>query len=202
MISLSELRLLDSTSRLTELFDISSLEELQIQNCENVAPLLGSLAKASKEVTSVMYDFKCSGSELSADAVRACEGIFESIETLESVHVSSLDGDALLSIASLQRNFRSLEVPILFNAQSGIYYGLFDLASLASQRPHMEELSLSSGDLRECIDGLETLEPFNIGTVQDYAASLVGHYPKANTSPTNQRSGDYSSYAHAPGTLP
>lgn len=172
-LTLRGLRLLDTASRMDLLLDIPCLESLDIIACDNVEPLLRSFAKSFMQKGSALRAFLCIPRDLPEKVSKACEELFESVETLEKVVVGTCGECSLPRITSLHRNSQSLQTLCLHTARAGISYSLPELGDLAVHCPNLLQLWLSVGDLRDTIDDMILYEPFDITTVQDYAKSLV-----------------------------
>lgn len=173
LLTLKNLRLLDTASKMDLLLDIPCLESLDIIRCDNVEPLLRSFAKSFMQKGSALRIFRCNPRHLPEKVFRACEELFEFVETLEKVFVGSCGKCSPPRITSLHRNSRSLQTLCLYTARAGSSCSLPELGDLAVHCPNLLQLWLRVGDLRDTIDDMRPFEPFDITTVQDYARSLV-----------------------------
>lgn len=186
-IILVNLRLLESSESMSSLTNLNFLKMLEFRKCQNVAPLLTSLARAFEENGSVLTHFLCSARQFPNEAVVACQRLFRSVTTLIWIDICVDHANALPSIESLESNFESLELLAWSTIDSGKGFALSELELLTRQCPRLEQLYVGLGDLRGSIDTIDASEHFDIRNTNDHINLLVGCYSSFIWQPTNKR---------------
>jgi hypothetical protein len=158
----------------TSLLDLAFLERITFERCVSAGPLMRSLTKGYKTVTtSSLKYFRSTSSFVPEDVCRATEELFELINGLEHI-ILGRTATGLPSLTCLQRSSASLKLVDFEASNERQIYSPAELEQFNSCI-HLKNIRLSISELRSVVDVLGPFEPCKLSAFQHLEESLVSH---------------------------